>query len=89
MAGTSGPVTIRLFGPARTAFGTASAKAPAGRVADVVAWLLAGATPEQVAVVATCGRWVNGEPVADETAVGAGDELALLPPVSGGCGGAT
>lgn len=87
MAGTPGPVRIRLFGPARTAFGTALAEAPAGSVAEVVAALLREGTPEQAAVVATCGRWVNGEPAADETPLRGGDELALLPPVSGGCGG--
>lgn len=87
MAGIPGPVRIRLFGPARTAFGTASVEAPAGSVAEVVASLLARATPAQAALVATCGRWVNGEPAVDETSLGAGDELALLPPVSGGCGG--
>lgn len=82
-----GTVTVRLFGPARSAFGRAVVEAPSGSVAEVVAALLAGASEDQRAVVATCGRWVNGAPVAGDTLVGEGDELALLPPVSGGCGG--
>ena len=32
----------------------------------------------------TCRVWVNGEPAEVDTAVGDNDEVALLPPVSGG-----
>ena len=35
-------------------------------------------------LVETCRVWVNGEPAESDTAVGANDEVALLPPVSGG-----
>jgi molybdopterin synthase sulfur carrier subunit len=35
-------------------------------------------------VMANSRVWVNGEPAVDTTAVGAGDEVAVLPPVSGG-----
>ena len=35
-------------------------------------------------VVATSRVWVNGEPAQADTAVGADDEVAVLPPVSGG-----
>jgi hypothetical protein len=48
-----GRATVRLFGPARTAFGRAVAEAPAGTVAEVVAALLDGASNDQRAVVAT------------------------------------
>lgn len=31
-----------------------------------------------------CRVWVNGEPATDDTPVTAADEVAVLPPVSGG-----
>jgi molybdopterin synthase sulfur carrier subunit len=31
-----------------------------------------------------CRIWVNGEPAGDADAVGENDEVAVLPPVSGG-----
>ena len=35
-------------------------------------------------VLATCRIWVNGESVGDQTVIGPHDEVAILPPVSGG-----
>jgi molybdopterin converting factor small subunit len=35
-------------------------------------------------VLARCRVWVNGEPADPAGAVGAADEVAILPPVSGG-----
>jgi molybdopterin converting factor small subunit len=44
--------------------------------------------PEFAAVLATARVWVNGEdPVdGDATRLAPGDEVAILPPVSGGSG---
>jgi molybdopterin converting factor small subunit len=36
------------------------------------------------AVLTTCRIWVNGEPAGPTDRIGATDELAVLPPVSGG-----
>ena len=38
-----------------------------------------------VDVLPSCRIWVNGEPATDATTVGDKDEVAVLPPVSGGC----
>lgn len=35
-------------------------------------------------VLATCKVWVNGDPAERTDPVGADDEVAVLPPVSGG-----
>jgi molybdopterin converting factor small subunit len=37
-------------------------------------------------VVGISKVWVNGEPSEPEAPVGPSDEVAVLPPVSGGCG---
>jgi molybdopterin converting factor small subunit len=40
---------------------------------------------EHFAAVLEASRvWLNGEPTTDDAAVGAGDTVAVLPPVSGG-----
>jgi sulfur-carrier protein len=36
-------------------------------------------------VMKTCRVWLNGEEVVGTTTVGEADEVAILPPVSGGC----
>ena len=40
--------------------------------------------PDFEAVLSTCRVWVNGEAAALDDAVTASDEVAVLPPVSGG-----
>ncbi len=76
---------VRLFASARQAAGTASVEI-AGRTVDEVLQVAAekfGA--EFVAVLKTCRVWLNGEEAIGTTAVGDADEVAILPPVSGGC----
>jgi len=39
---------------------------------------------EFAGVLGTCNVWVNGDQADRDDAVGEGDEVAVLPPVSGG-----
>jgi len=83
---TLGAVAVlRMFASAREAAGTGRAEFQQHTVGDV----LAAAVQEYGAVFAellpSCRVWVNGESADAETVVGASDEVAVLPPVSGGC----
>ena len=53
-----------------------------------MAEILASATERYgdgfAAVLPTCAVWVNGEPAAGDAPVTDADEVAVLPPVSGG-----
>ena len=77
--------TVRLFAAARDAAGVGRDDLPGATVDEVL-----GAARERYgaafeAVLGTCKIWVNGEPAAGADPVAATDELAVLPPVSGGC----
>jgi molybdopterin synthase sulfur carrier subunit len=75
---------VRLFAGARDAAGTGRDELPGDTVDAVLAVAREryGATFE--AVLATCKIWVNGEPAGLTDPIGVADELAVLPPVSGG-----
>jgi len=75
---------LRLFGPAREAAGTAGITLPGQSVSEIIA-----AAEEQFGhgfsqVLATCNIWLNGEPVEPDAPVSDVDEIAVIPPVSGG-----
>lgn len=75
---------VRFFGPAREATGTASCDIPGSSIAEVIesASALYGAHFSEL--LARCRVWVNGEPADPSTELREGDEVAILPPVSGG-----
>lgn len=75
---------LRLFGQAREAACTASDEVPGDCVAEVVAAATHRYGDDFARLAAICRVWVNGEEALPTTAVGADDEVALLPPVSGG-----
>lgn len=76
--------TLRLFASARDAAGRGRDELPGGTVAEVLAAAVERYGPGFAAVLATCRVWVNGEDVPEHTSVGPADEVAVLPPVSGG-----
>jgi len=76
--------TLLLFGPARTAAGTRREAIDAGTVGELVAAACGRFGPEFAGVVEASALWVNGEPADGSTVVGPGDEVAVVPPVSGG-----
>ncbi len=75
---------LRLFASAREAAGTDRDDVEADTVEGVLleARRRYGLGFERV--LATCRVWCNGEPAALGDRVGAHDEVAVLPPVSGG-----
>jgi molybdopterin converting factor small subunit len=77
---------LRLFAAAREAAGAGRDQVPGATVGDV---LRAARERYGVAfadVLATAQVWRNGEPCDDGDAVTDADEVAVLPPVSGGSG---
>jgi sulfur-carrier protein len=75
---------LRLFAAARTAAGTATDSVPGETVADVLAAAVARYGSAFAEVLPTCAVWVNGAPAGLDRQVGQDDEVAVLPPVSGG-----
>ncbi len=75
---------LRLFANLRELAGTGSVDIDADTVGDLLTQ--AGSTygPSFVAALDTAKVWVNGEPASAAEAVRPGDEVAVIPPVSGG-----
>ena len=76
--------TLRLFASAREAAGAGQARFSGATVGDVLAGATAAYGDGFKAVLGSCRLWVNGEPAELFTAVSETDEVAVLPPVSGG-----
>ena len=75
---------LRLFASAREAAGRGRDDLDGATVADVLALAASRYGDAFVALLPTCKIWVNGEPAEPATEVGPADEVAVLPPVSGG-----
>jgi len=78
--------TLRLFAQARETAGTSHDRLDGASVAEVLEAAVSRYGPAFEAVLATAKVWVNGEPAIPSDEVGADDEVAVLPPVSGGAG---
>ena len=76
--------TVRLFAAAREAAGTDRGRLPGATVGEVLDAASEAWGADFTAVLATCRVWVNGDPATEADPVGDDDEIAVLPPVSGG-----
>lgn len=81
-------VTLRLFAQARESAGTKSVDfdedGVGGTVGDILDEAIRRFGEPFAAVVAGSKVWLNGSPAERATIVSSGDEVAVLPPVSGG-----
>ncbi len=77
---------LRLFGPARVAAGVGVVEVPAATVGEVIAMGEEQFGADFTAVLAVSGLWLNGRAASADQTVGQDDEVAVIPPVSGGCG---
>jgi sulfur-carrier protein len=77
--------TLRLFAAAREAAGTGRDAVDGTTVADVLDEARRRYGEGFAAVLERSRVWRNGEPATGEEPVGPDDEVAVLPPVSGGC----
>lgn len=75
---------LRLFAQAREVAGTGRDELEGVTVAEVLEAASRRYGPEFAELLASCRVWVNGSPAQGSDAVGASDEVAVLPPVSGG-----
>lgn len=73
-----------MFAAAREAAGTGRDHFPGATVGEVLEAAGRRYGEGFVAVLHTSGVWVNGQPASSGDAVGEDDEVAVLPPVSGG-----
>lgn len=76
--------TIRLFAGAREAAGTDRDTLDGATVGAVLDAAVARYGTGFEALLGSCRVWVNGEPAERADTVAAADEIAVLPPVSGG-----
>ena len=77
-------VVLRLFAGAREAAGTGCDEVPGTTVAEVIEAARTRYGASFSAVLEHCQIWRNGEPAEGSAPVADGDEVAVLPPVSGG-----
>lgn len=77
-------MVLRLFAQAREAAGTRSVELPGATVGDVLDEACHRFGSPFALVLAGSKVWLNGAPVERTAPVAAGDEVAVLPPVSGG-----
>lgn len=78
---------LLLFASAREAAGRSRETIEGATVADVLATAKRQFGPRFETVLESCTVWLNGEECEPDAPVADSDEVAVLPPVSGGSGG--
>lgn len=76
--------SLRLFATVREAAGTGRAQIEGATVGEVLDAAVVAYGSEFEQLLPVCRVWVNGKTATRNTEVGSDDEVALLPPVSGG-----
>lgn len=77
-------ITLRLFAQARESAGTKSVGVEGNTVGDILDEAVHRYGDPFAAVLAGSKVWLNGAPAQRADSVSTGDEVAVLPPVSGG-----
>jgi MoaE-MoaD fusion protein len=77
---------VRLFAHIREVAGTATGEFDGATVTEVLSAASARWGADFASALPLCAVWVNGTPAGPDTAVSESDEVAVLPPVSGGNG---
>jgi molybdopterin synthase sulfur carrier subunit len=75
---------MRLFASAREAAGTGADVFDETTVAEVLVAAEKRYGPSFSDVLGSCRIWVNGDAAVADMSIGPQDEVAVLPPVSGG-----
>lgn len=80
-------IRLRLFASAREAAQCTTDTLDAGSLGEALDIARDRYGDEFAAVLANARVWINGDepPAGNETALADDDEVAVLPPVSGGC----
>lgn len=75
---------LLLFGPAREAAGTSNVSLPGQSVSEVISAAKEMFGEPFSRILASSNIWLNGEAVGHHARVDDDDEVAVIPPVSGG-----
>jgi len=77
-------VNLRLFAGAREIAGNGTMTFEASTVQDLLVQAQDDLGEEFTQILSISRVWLNGEPVEGDSTISSGDEVAVLPPVSGG-----
>ncbi|NNN19568.1 MAG: MoaD/ThiS family protein [Acidimicrobiaceae bacterium] len=77
-------VTVKFFAGAREAAGESSTQVEADSVQAAIDAVIVAHGDVLARMISISKIWLNGEPAEPAAPVSSGDEIAVLPPVSGG-----